>query len=132
MIPLEIVETKFLEITARNNIPKFFLYVSCSEHLKAVKVLSTQDLIRSSSFRQGCSVPLANVWFFPLLVGFQVLAGLSEKAFQCFCSAVRKSEEEVQSHSMDHVDVVGVVDAYMTLISFCDQYLRREEEGLLG
>uniref|UniRef100_A0A8C3U087 DNA-dependent protein kinase catalytic subunit n=1 Tax=Catharus ustulatus TaxID=91951 RepID=A0A8C3U087_CATUS len=61
----------------------------------------------------------------------KVLAGLSKKAFQCFSCAVRKSEEEVQSRSMDHVDVVGVVDAYMTLISFCDQYLRREEEGLL-
>ncbi|KAI1243372.1 hypothetical protein IHE44_0000969 [Lamprotornis superbus] len=61
----------------------------------------------------------------------KVLAGLSKKAFQCFSCAVRKSEEEVQSHSMDYVDVVGVVDAYMTLISFCDQYLRREEEGLL-
>uniref|UniRef100_A0A803W9J0 DNA-dependent protein kinase catalytic subunit n=1 Tax=Ficedula albicollis TaxID=59894 RepID=A0A803W9J0_FICAL len=59
----------------------------------------------------------------------KVLAGLSKKAFQCFSCAVRKSEEEVQSRSMDHVDVVGVVDAYMTLISFCDQYLRREEEG---
>lgn len=126
------MEAKFLEITARNNIPKFFLYISCSENLTAVKVLSTQDLIRSSSFRQDCSVLLANVCFFPLMVGFQVLAGLSKKAFQCFSCAVRKSEEEVQSHSMDHVDVVGVVDAYMTLISFCDQYLRREEEGLLG
>uniref|UniRef100_A0A8C3EIM9 DNA-dependent protein kinase catalytic subunit n=1 Tax=Corvus moneduloides TaxID=1196302 RepID=A0A8C3EIM9_CORMO len=61
----------------------------------------------------------------------KVLAGLNKKAFQCFSCAVRKSEEEVQSHSMEHVDVVGVVDAYMTLISFCDQYLRREEEGLL-
>uniref|UniRef100_A0A8C3RFN2 DNA-dependent protein kinase catalytic subunit n=1 Tax=Cyanoderma ruficeps TaxID=181631 RepID=A0A8C3RFN2_9PASS len=61
----------------------------------------------------------------------KVLAGLNKKAFQCFSCAVSKSEEEMQSHSMDHVDVVGVVDAYMTLISFCDQYLRREEEGLL-
>uniref|UniRef100_A0A803VTB7 DNA-dependent protein kinase catalytic subunit n=1 Tax=Ficedula albicollis TaxID=59894 RepID=A0A803VTB7_FICAL len=60
----------------------------------------------------------------------KVLAGLSKKAFQCFSCAVRKSEEEVQSRSMDHVDVVGVVDAYMTLISFCDQYLRREEEEI--
>ncbi|RMC15431.1 hypothetical protein DUI87_07622 [Hirundo rustica rustica] len=61
----------------------------------------------------------------------KVLAGLNKKAFQCFSCAVRKSEEEVQSYSMDHVDMVGVVDAYMTLISFCDQYLRREEEGSL-
>uniref|UniRef100_A0A8C8B914 DNA-dependent protein kinase catalytic subunit n=1 Tax=Otus sunia TaxID=257818 RepID=A0A8C8B914_9STRI len=61
----------------------------------------------------------------------KVLAGLNKKAFQCFSSAARKSEEEVQSHSMEHVDVMGVIDAYMTLVGFCDQHLRREEEGLL-
>ncbi|XP_027746012.1 DNA-dependent protein kinase catalytic subunit isoform X2 [Empidonax traillii] len=61
----------------------------------------------------------------------KVLAGLNKKAFQCFSHAVRKSEEELQSHSMEHVDVVGVIDAYMTLIGFCDQFLRREEEGSL-
>uniref|UniRef100_A0A8U8BLG7 DNA-dependent protein kinase catalytic subunit n=1 Tax=Geospiza parvula TaxID=87175 RepID=A0A8U8BLG7_GEOPR len=60
----------------------------------------------------------------------KVLAGLNKKAFQCFSCAVRKSEEEVQSSSVDHVDMVGVVDAYLTLISFCDQYLRREEEEI--
>lgn len=76
---------------------------------------------------------LANVsFFFSLTVEFQVLAGLNKKAFQCFSSAVRKSEEEVQSHSMEHVDLMGVIDAYMTLVGFCDQHLRREEEGLLG
>uniref|UniRef100_A0A8C3K0S4 DNA-dependent protein kinase catalytic subunit n=1 Tax=Calidris pygmaea TaxID=425635 RepID=A0A8C3K0S4_9CHAR len=48
----------------------------------------------------------------------KVLAGLNKKAFQCFSSAARKSEEEVQSHSMEHVDVMGVIDAYMTLVSF--------------
>ncbi|XP_054250756.1 DNA-dependent protein kinase catalytic subunit [Indicator indicator] len=58
----------------------------------------------------------------------KVLAGLNKKAFQYFSSATRKSEEEVQSHSMEHVDVVGVIDAYMTLVGFCDQHLRREEE----
>ncbi|KFP72380.1 DNA-dependent protein kinase catalytic subunit, partial [Acanthisitta chloris] len=61
----------------------------------------------------------------------KVLAGLNKKAFQCYSCAVRKSEEEVQSHSVEHVDVVGVVDAYMTLVGFCDQCLRREEEGSL-
>uniref|UniRef100_A0A8C3JZN1 DNA-dependent protein kinase catalytic subunit n=1 Tax=Calidris pygmaea TaxID=425635 RepID=A0A8C3JZN1_9CHAR len=60
----------------------------------------------------------------------KVLAGLNKKAFQCFSSAARKSEEEVQSHSMEHVDVMGVIDAYMTLVSFCDQHLRREEEEI--
>ncbi|XP_063182908.1 DNA-dependent protein kinase catalytic subunit [Chroicocephalus ridibundus] len=61
----------------------------------------------------------------------KVLAGLNKKAFQCFSNAARKSDEEVQSHSVEHVDVIGVIDAYMTLVSFCDQHLRREEEGLL-
>uniref|UniRef100_A0A8V5FUE0 DNA-dependent protein kinase catalytic subunit n=1 Tax=Melopsittacus undulatus TaxID=13146 RepID=A0A8V5FUE0_MELUD len=59
----------------------------------------------------------------------KVLAGLNRKAFQCFSSAARKSEEEVQSHSMEHVDVTGVIDAYMTLVGFCDQHLRKEEEN---
>ncbi|NXV78034.1 PRKDC kinase, partial [Atlantisia rogersi] len=61
----------------------------------------------------------------------KVLAGLNKKAFQCFSSAARKSEEEVQSLSMERVDVPGVISAYMTLVGFCDQHLRREEEGLL-
>ncbi|XP_071593605.1 DNA-dependent protein kinase catalytic subunit [Heliangelus exortis] len=61
----------------------------------------------------------------------KVLAGLSKKAFEYFNSAARKSEEEMQSHSMEHVDVMGVIDAYMTLVGFCDQHLRKEEEGLL-
>uniref|UniRef100_A0A8C4UGR0 DNA-dependent protein kinase catalytic subunit n=1 Tax=Falco tinnunculus TaxID=100819 RepID=A0A8C4UGR0_FALTI len=61
----------------------------------------------------------------------KVLASLNKKAFQCFSSAVRKSEEEEHSHSMEHVDVAGIIDAYMTLVGFCDQHLRREEEGLL-
>uniref|UniRef100_A0A8C0BU30 DNA-dependent protein kinase catalytic subunit n=1 Tax=Buteo japonicus TaxID=224669 RepID=A0A8C0BU30_9AVES len=60
----------------------------------------------------------------------KVLAGLNKKAFQCFSSAARKSEEEVQSHSMEHVDLMGVIDAYMTLVGFCDQHLRREEEEI--
>ncbi|KAM9024210.1 DNA-dependent protein kinase catalytic subunit [Ara ararauna] len=61
----------------------------------------------------------------------KVLAGLNRRAFQCFSSAARKSEEEVQSYSMEHVDVTGVIDAYMTLVGFCDQHLRREEENSL-
>uniref|UniRef100_A0A8C4XNR5 DNA-dependent protein kinase catalytic subunit n=1 Tax=Falco tinnunculus TaxID=100819 RepID=A0A8C4XNR5_FALTI len=54
----------------------------------------------------------------------KVLASLNKKAFQCFSSAVRKSEEEEHSHSMEHVDVAGIIDAYMTLVGFCDQHLR--------
>uniref|UniRef100_A0A8C3LMS1 DNA-dependent protein kinase catalytic subunit n=1 Tax=Chrysolophus pictus TaxID=9089 RepID=A0A8C3LMS1_CHRPC len=61
----------------------------------------------------------------------KILAGLNKRAFQCFSSAARKSEEEVQSLSMDHIDVKGVINAYMTLVGFCDQHLRKEEEGSL-
>uniref|UniRef100_A0A8C3Q098 DNA-dependent protein kinase catalytic subunit n=1 Tax=Chrysolophus pictus TaxID=9089 RepID=A0A8C3Q098_CHRPC len=60
----------------------------------------------------------------------KILAGLNKRAFQCFSSAARKSEEEVQSLSMDHIDVKGVINAYMTLVGFCDQHLRKEEEEI--
>uniref|UniRef100_A0A674JBQ4 DNA-dependent protein kinase catalytic subunit n=1 Tax=Terrapene triunguis TaxID=2587831 RepID=A0A674JBQ4_9SAUR len=59
----------------------------------------------------------------------KVIAGLNKKAFQYFSTAVRKAEEEVQSHSVEHVDLTGVIDAYMTLVDFCDKHLRKEEEG---
>ncbi|CAM5116256.1 unnamed protein product [Natator depressus] len=59
----------------------------------------------------------------------KVIAGLNKRAFQYFSTAVRKAEEEVQSHSMEHVDLTGVINAYMTLVDFCDKHLRKEEEG---
>lgn len=39
---------------------------------------------------------------------------------------MRKAEEEVQSLSSDHIDINGVIDAYMTLANFCDSHLCKE------
>ncbi|XP_066480516.1 DNA-dependent protein kinase catalytic subunit [Tiliqua scincoides] len=57
----------------------------------------------------------------------KVIAGLHRRAFQCFSNAVKKAEEEVQSLSSDHIDINGVIDAYMTLANFCDSHLCKEE-----
>uniref|UniRef100_A0A6I8P9D2 DNA-dependent protein kinase catalytic subunit n=1 Tax=Ornithorhynchus anatinus TaxID=9258 RepID=A0A6I8P9D2_ORNAN len=59
----------------------------------------------------------------------KVIAGLHRRAFQYLTHAVRKAEEEEQSHSSEHVDTGGVIDTYMTLVDFCDKHLRNEEEG---
>ncbi|KAM8811045.1 DNA-dependent protein kinase catalytic subunit [Eudromia elegans] len=61
----------------------------------------------------------------------KVLAGLHRRALQSFSSAARKSEEEAQSLSAERVDVAGAVDAYLALVGFCDEHLRREEHGSL-
>ncbi|XP_013928118.1 PREDICTED: DNA-dependent protein kinase catalytic subunit [Thamnophis sirtalis] len=62
-------------------------------------------------------------------VKFQVIAGLNKKAFLCFSGAVKKAEEEVQSMSFDHIDINGIIVAYMTLANFCDSHLRKEEQN---
>ncbi|XP_053105021.1 DNA-dependent protein kinase catalytic subunit isoform X2 [Hemicordylus capensis] len=62
----------------------------------------------------------------------KIIAGLNKQAFQCFSSAVRKAEEEVQSLPLDHVDTSGIIDAYMTLANFCDSHLCKEEENSAG
>lgn len=127
------MENKVLEITARNNISFSFSFISAAPNiLKVLKFYLLKTCNKVPVLDRIVQCYLLMCGFFPLMVEFQVLAGLNKKAFHCFSCAVRKPEEEVQSQSMDHVDMVGVVDAYMTLISFCDQYLRREEEGLLG
>lgn len=126
------MENKVLGIAARKK-SQFFSFVSAVQNiLKELKFYLLKTCNEAAVLDRIVQCYLLMCGFFPLMVEFQVLAGLNKKAFQCFSCAVRKSEEEVQSHSMDHVEVVGVVDAYMTLISFCDQYLRREEEGVLG
>ncbi|ETE68703.1 DNA-dependent protein kinase catalytic subunit, partial [Ophiophagus hannah] len=58
----------------------------------------------------------------------KVIAGLNKRAFLCFIGAVKKAEEEVQSMSFDHINISGIIDAYMTLANFCDSHLRKEEE----
>uniref|UniRef100_A0A8C6YCR5 DNA-dependent protein kinase catalytic subunit n=1 Tax=Naja naja TaxID=35670 RepID=A0A8C6YCR5_NAJNA len=59
----------------------------------------------------------------------KVIEGLNKRAFLCFSGAVKKSEEEVQSMSFDHIDISGIIDAYMTLANFCDSHLRKEEQN---
>uniref|UniRef100_A0A4W3HU56 DNA-dependent protein kinase catalytic subunit n=1 Tax=Callorhinchus milii TaxID=7868 RepID=A0A4W3HU56_CALMI len=43
--------------------------------------------------------------------------------------AVRKAEEEVQSLAGEHVDIAGVIEAYVNLANFCDRCLREKEES---
>ncbi|KAM4028882.1 DNA-dependent protein kinase catalytic subunit [Anomaloglossus baeobatrachus] len=59
----------------------------------------------------------------------EVAAGLYRKCLCFLNSAVRKAEEERQSHSDDWTGNKGVVKAYMTLVDFCDAHLRKLEEG---
>ncbi|XP_069477126.1 DNA-dependent protein kinase catalytic subunit [Ambystoma mexicanum] len=58
-----------------------------------------------------------------------IAACLYKKAQHYLNSAVRKAEDEVQSHTVENIDVPGVVEAYMTLADFCDKHLRKEEEN---
>ncbi|XP_056377813.1 DNA-dependent protein kinase catalytic subunit isoform X2 [Hyla sarda] len=59
----------------------------------------------------------------------EVAAGLYRKCLHYLKSAVRKAEEETQSHSTDWTDNKGVIKAYMTLVDFCDTHLRNLEDG---
>ncbi|XP_077126580.1 DNA-dependent protein kinase catalytic subunit [Ranitomeya variabilis] len=59
----------------------------------------------------------------------EVAAGLYRKCLGFLNSAVRKAEEETQSHSEDWTGNKGVIKAYMTLVDFCDIHLRKLEEG---
>ncbi|XP_072855016.2 DNA-dependent protein kinase catalytic subunit [Pogona vitticeps] len=59
----------------------------------------------------------------------KLIAGLNKRAFQCFIKAAKNAEEELQSISSDHIDINGVITAYMTLANFCDSHLRKEEES---
>ncbi|KAK1173766.1 DNA-dependent protein kinase catalytic subunit [Acipenser oxyrinchus oxyrinchus] len=59
----------------------------------------------------------------------QVVVGLHRKALQHLQNAVKKAEEELQSRSTEHVDIPGAIEAYMTLVNFCDKRLREEEES---
>ncbi|XP_037658373.1 DNA-dependent protein kinase catalytic subunit [Choloepus didactylus] len=59
----------------------------------------------------------------------KVTAGLREKAFHYLCKAVRAAEEETQPPTGAPAHVAGAIDAYMTLVDFCDRHLRKEEEN---
>ncbi|KAM3927958.1 DNA-dependent protein kinase catalytic subunit [Leptodactylus fuscus] len=59
----------------------------------------------------------------------EVAAGLYRKCLSYLKLAVRKAEEETQSHSASWTDSKGVIKAYMTLVDFCDSHLRRVEDN---
>uniref|UniRef100_A0A8C7C4I0 DNA-dependent protein kinase catalytic subunit n=1 Tax=Neovison vison TaxID=452646 RepID=A0A8C7C4I0_NEOVI len=58
-----------------------------------------------------------------------VIAGLHQRAFHHLSEAVRIAEEEAQPSLMGQGPVASLTDAYMTLVDFCDQQLRKEEES---
>ncbi|XP_007947257.1 DNA-dependent protein kinase catalytic subunit [Orycteropus afer afer] len=59
----------------------------------------------------------------------KVMAGLYEKAFHFLSKAVQTAEEGTQSSTRDYAHMAGAIDAYMTLVNFCDGELRKEEEN---
>lgn len=63
---------------------------------------------------------------------FQVMAGLYQRAFHHLSEAVRAAEEEAGPSARGQGPTAGVTVAYLTLAEFCDQQLRREEEGPSG
>ncbi len=56
------------------------------------------------------------------------MEGLQMQALEMLRSAARKAEEEEQSFSQQHVNTHGIVEAYMTLVNFCDRRLRESEQ----
>nr|XP_033789602.1 DNA-dependent protein kinase catalytic subunit isoform X2 [Geotrypetes seraphini] len=60
----------------------------------------------------------------------KVAASLFKKSFHYLDSAMKKAEEEVQSRSIENVDTIGAIKAYMTLVDFCDDHLHKEEENI--
>ena len=63
---------------------------------------------------------------------FQVVAGLYQRAFHHLSEAVRAAEEEAGPSARGQGPPAGMTVAYLTLAEFCDQQLRREEEGPSG
>lgn len=61
-----------------------------------------------------------------------MIAGLHQRAFHHLSEAVRIAEEEAQPSLMGQGPVASLTDAYMTLVDFCDQQLRKEEESASG
>uniref|UniRef100_A0A4W3HBY9 DNA-dependent protein kinase catalytic subunit n=1 Tax=Callorhinchus milii TaxID=7868 RepID=A0A4W3HBY9_CALMI len=59
----------------------------------------------------------------------EVVIGLHRKTLHYLERAVRKAEEEVQSLAGEHVDIAGVIEAYVNLANFCDRCLREKEES---
>ncbi|XP_023586416.1 DNA-dependent protein kinase catalytic subunit isoform X2 [Trichechus manatus latirostris] len=61
----------------------------------------------------------------------KVIMGLYEKAFHLLSEAVQTTEEGTQFSTRDCARVAGAIDAYMTLVDFCDRELRKKEENAL-
>ncbi|XP_048223408.1 DNA-dependent protein kinase catalytic subunit [Perognathus longimembris pacificus] len=62
----------------------------------------------------------------------QVITGLHQRAFHHLSKALQSVEGEVPPSSRGHGPVTGVTRAYMTLVDFCDQELRKVEENTTG
>ncbi|XP_054451411.1 DNA-dependent protein kinase catalytic subunit [Pteronotus mesoamericanus] len=58
----------------------------------------------------------------------KVITGLYQRAFHYLSKAVQTAEEEAWPPNKGQQPAAGVVDAYMTLVDFCDQQLRKQEE----
>ncbi|XP_016054399.1 PREDICTED: DNA-dependent protein kinase catalytic subunit [Miniopterus natalensis] len=59
----------------------------------------------------------------------KVAAGLYQRAFCYLSEAVRVAEGGAGPSSGDQQPAAGVADAHMTLVVFCDQQLRKQEES---
>lgn len=59
-------------------------------------------------------------------------AGLYQRAFCYLSEAVRVAEGGAGPSSGDQQPAAGVADAHMTLVVFCDQQLRKQEESASG
>ncbi|KAG8442079.1 hypothetical protein GDO86_011029, partial [Hymenochirus boettgeri] len=57
----------------------------------------------------------------------EVVGGLYRKSLLHLMDSVKKATEEEQSHSIDRIDIRGIVKAYMSLVDFCDSQLRKTE-----
>ncbi|XP_004615434.2 DNA-dependent protein kinase catalytic subunit [Sorex araneus] len=84
---------------------------SCLAEMEASKARKILELSGSSSERAE-----------------KVCAGLHQGAFRHLSQAVRTAEEAVPC-SGGQGTTAGLVNAYMTLVDFCDQQLSRQEEG---
>ena len=60
---------------------------------------------------------------------FQVITGLYQRAFHHLSKAVQSAEEETQLSCWGHEAAAERAHAYMTLVGFCDQQLRKVEES---
>ncbi|CAH6792055.1 Prkdc [Phodopus roborovskii] len=59
----------------------------------------------------------------------KVISGLYQRAFHYFSKAVQSAEEENQLSCWSHEAAAEQAHAYMTLVGFCDQQLRKGEES---